>query len=162
MFSRLSRTRRATPVLSNRLQPKFTAADKPFPSRRLHCRPSQVFTYTNRPSTHRKLCALGTYRRHYFEFSVVSSNLSILPRLESIAIGSEKLVPWNSLDPGFRTALQNTIRLPSIKEVDIQYQASTLFLSMFSMNAIISDACCSLLNVMWVKLYSRLVYVPLV
>ena len=55
-----------------------------------------------------------------FEQAQVSSILSNLSQIESIALSAYRH-SWNNLDPMFRTAIQNSIRLPSVKEVEIRF-----------------------------------------
>jgi len=50
---------------------------------------------------------------------VISSILSDLSQIESIAFSSRLFISWSTLDAVFCTALQNIIRLPSIKQVAI-------------------------------------------
>lgn len=50
---------------------------------------------------------------------VISSNMSNLSQIESITFSSRRLLSWPALDPIFCTALQNSIRLPSIKQAAV-------------------------------------------
>jgi hypothetical protein len=50
---------------------------------------------------------------------VIASILSNLSQVESIRFSSRSILSWPALDPAFCTALQNIIRLPSIKQVAV-------------------------------------------
>ena len=60
---------------------------------------------------------VGTPLAH--DLPVISSILTMLSQINSITLSTHRRLTWSILDPGFRTAFQNTIRLPSLKEVNI-------------------------------------------
>jgi hypothetical protein len=53
------------------------------------------------------------------KFAVLSSILANLSQITSIALGTTRSYPWGLLDLDFCMAFQNSIRLPSIKQVAI-------------------------------------------
>jgi hypothetical protein len=70
--------------------------------------------------TVRVIMRIGVSRLDYAPLlPVVSSVLANLDRIESITLDAGLYLPWGTLDPELRTSIQQSISLPSIKEVAI-------------------------------------------